>query len=147
MLTELCQELRNWFERKKFFGTFTIENGQIIVPDGSLQNGQYFRIIGSVFNDGVHKYEPESENAESLTDEVFEGAIWAMAVPPSVVDLSERISAWVTTYGDSVSSPYSSESFGGYSYQKASSGQGNAASSNPTWQSTFASELNRWRKI
>ena len=147
MLTELCQELRNWFERKKFFGTFTIENGQITVPDGSLQNGQYFRIIGSVFNDGVHKYEPESENAESLTDEVFEGAIWSMAVPPSVVDLSERISEWVTKYGDSVSSPYSSESFGGYSYQKASSGQGNAASSNPTWQSSFASELNRWRKI
>lgn len=147
MLTELCQELRNWFERKKFFGTFTIENGQITVPDGSLQNGQYFRIIGSVFNDGVHKYEPESENAETLADEVFEGAIWSMAVPPSVVDLSERISEWVTKYGDSVSSPYSSESFGGYSYQKASSGQGNAASSNPTWQTTFASELNRWRKI
>ena len=147
MLTELCQELRNWFERKKFFGTFTIENGQITVPDGSLQNGQYFRIIGSVFNDGVHKYEPESESAETLADEVFEGAIWSMAVPPSVVDLSERISEWVTKYGDSVSSPYSSESFGGYSYQKASSGQGNAASSNPTWQSSFASELNRWRKI
>ena len=147
MLTELCQELRNWFERKKFFGTFTIENGQITVPDGSLQNGQYFRIIGSVFNDGVHKYEPESENAEQLVDEVFEGAIWSMAVPPSVVDLSERISEWVTKYGDSVSAPYSSESFGGYSYQKASSGQGNAGSSSPTWQSTFASELNRWRKI
>jgi hypothetical protein len=147
MLTELCQELRNWFERKKFYGTFTIENGQITVPDGSLQNGQYFRIIGSVFNDGVHKYEPESESAETLADEVFEGAIWSMAVPPSVVDLSERISEWVTKYGDSVSSPYSSESFGGYSYQKASSGQGNAGSSSPTWQSTFASELNRWRKI
>ena len=100
MLTELCQELRNWFERKKFFGTFTIEDGQIEVPDGSLQNGQYFRIIGSVFNDGVHKYEPESENAEQLVDEVFEGAIWSMAVPPSVVDLSERISEWVTKYGD-----------------------------------------------
>lgn len=142
MLTELCQELRNWFERKKYFGTFTIENGQIHPPDGSLQDGQYFRIVGSIFNDGVHKY-----NAEQLTDEVFEGAIWSMAVPPSVVDLSERISEWVTKYGDSVSSPYSSESFGGYSYQKASSGQGNAASSNPTWQSTFASELNRWRKI
>ena len=145
MLTELCQELRNWFERKKFFGTFTIEDGQIEVPDGSLQNGQYFRIVGSVFNDGVHKYDPESES--QLVDEVFEGAIWAMAVPPSVVDLSERISEWVTKYGDSVSSPYQSESFGGYSYQKASSGQGNAGSSSPTWQSTFASELNRWRKI
>ena len=145
MLTELCQELRNWFERKKFFGTFTIESGQIDLPDGSLQSGQYFRIVGSVFNDGVHKYDPESES--QLVDEVFEGAIWSMAIPPAVIDLSERISAWVTTYGDSVSSPYSSESFGGYSYTKASSGQGDAASSNPTWQSTFASELNRWRKI
>lgn len=142
MLTELCQELRNWFERKKFFGTFTIENGQIDLPDGSLQSGQYFRIIGSVFNDGVYRHD-----AEELHDEVFEGAIWTMAVPPAVIDLSERISEWVTKYGDSVSSPYSSESFGGYSYQKANSGQGNAASSSPTWQSTFASELNRWRKI
>lgn len=145
MLTELCQELRNWFERKKFFGTFTIESGQIDLPDGSLQSGQYFRIVGSVFNDGVHKYDPESES--QLVDEVFEGAIWSMGVPPAVVDLSERISEWVTKYGDSVSSPYQSESFGGYSYQKASSGQGNAGSSSPTWQSTFASELNRWRKI
>lgn len=145
MLTELCQELRNWFERKKYFGTFTIENGQIHPPDGSLQDGQYFRIVGSVFNDGVHKYDPESES--QLVDEVFEGAIWSMGVPPAVVDLSERISEWVTKYGDSVSSPYQSESFGGYSYQKASSGQGNAGSSSPTWQSTFASELNRYRKI
>ena len=145
MLTALCQEIRNWLERKKFFGTFTIESGQIDLPDGSLQSGQYFRIVGSVFNDGVHKYDPESES--QLVDEVFEGAIWSMGVPPAVVDLSERISEWVTKYGDSVSSPYQSESFGGYSYQKASSGQGNAGSSSPTWQSTFASELNRWRKI
>ena len=142
MLTELCQELKNWFERDKYFGTFTIESGEIAVPVGSLRDGQFFRIIGSVFNDGVHQYP-----ATDLHDEVFEGAIWSMAVPPSVVDLSERISEWVTKYGDSVSSPYSSESFGGYSYQKASSGQGNAGSSSPTWQSTFASELNRWRKI
>lgn len=142
MLTELCQELRNWFEREKFFGTFTIEDGQIDVPDGSLQSGQYFRIVGSVFNDGVHQY-----GTDELHDEVFVGAVWSMAIPPVVIDLSERISEWVTKYGDSVSSPYSSESFGGYSYQKASVGQGNANSINPTWQSIFANELNRWRKI
>ena len=141
-LTELCQELRNWFERDKLFGEFTIENGAIIVPDGSLQNGQFFRVIGSLFNDGVHKY-----GEDELTDEVFTGAIWSMAVPPAVKDLSERISEWNTKYGDKVSSPYSSESFGGYSYVKASgAGQGNATSG-PTWQSTFAGELNRWRKI
>lgn len=148
MLTDLCQELRNWFECSKHFGTFAIQNGELnvtdLVTDGSLQNGQYFRIVGSVFNDGVHQY--KTENMETLIDEVFKGAIWCMAVPPSVIDLSERISEWVSQYGEMVSSPYQSESFGGYSYTKASSGQGNA-DSNPTWQSSFASELNKWRKI
>ena len=143
MLTELCQELKNWFEREKYFGTFTIESGEIAMPDGSLQDGQFFRVIGSVFNDGVHQY-----NEGELTDEVFKGAIWAMAVPPAVIELSERIDEWNSKYGDSVSSPYSSESFGGYSYTKASAGQGNANSgSSPTWQSTFANDINRWRKI
>lgn len=146
-LTELCQELRNWFERDKFFGEFTIENGAIIVPDGSLQDGQFFRVIGSVFNDGVHKY-----GVDELTDEVFTGAIWSMAVPPAVIELSERITAWSEQYGDTVSSPYSSmsESFGDYSrsWAKAGSGSGNANSgSGPTWRSTFADELSRWRKI
>ena len=147
MLTELCQELRNWFEREKYFGTFTIEDGQIDVPDGSLQSCQYFRIVGSVFNDGVHQY-PSND----LIDEVFEGAIWSMAVPPAVIELSERISEWSEQYGDTVSSPYSSmsESFGDYSrsWSKAGSGSGNANSgSGPTWRSTFADELSRWRKI
>lgn len=147
MLTELCQELRNWFERDKYIGSFEIENGQIVAPDGSLQSGQYFRIIGSVFNDGVHKYEPDSEGAEQLVDEAFEGAIWTMAVPPAVITLSEQISEWISKYEEVVSSPYSSESFGGYSYSRAS-GQGNAKSNgNPTWQGQFASELDKWRKI
>lgn len=140
MLTEICQYLKNWFEKDKYVGEFTIANGQL-ATDVGLQNNQYFRVIGSVFNDGVHKYP-----SDSLTDEAFEGSIWTMAVPPAVIDLSEKIQAWMNTYGETVNTPYSSESFGGYSYTKASSGTG-SVSSNPTWQSTFASELNRWRKI
>lgn len=149
MLTELCQELHNWFEVSKYFGVFSIEENELnvsdLVADGSLQDGQYYRIVGSIFNDGVHRY--DTTNPEELVDEVFKGAIWAMAVPPAVVELSERIEEWETKYGETVSSPYSSESFGGYSYTKANSGQGNTNSSNPTWRSTFASELNRWRKV
>lgn len=148
MLTMLCKELRNWFETSKYFGTFTIENGEInltdLVADGSLHDGQFFRIIGSVFNDGVHQY--KTDDMEVLKDEVFRGAIWSMAVPPAIIDLSERIEEWETKYGESVSSPYQSESFGGYSYSKASAGQGNT-NSTPTWQSIFANEMNQWRKI
>lgn len=139
MLTEICQHLKNWFVRDKYIGKVTITGGSL-AGDYGLLDGQYFRVIGSVFNDGVHN------TADELTDEVFEGAIWSMAVPPAVVELSERIQAWATAYGDSVTSPYTSESFGGYSYTKAGAGQGNS-SSVPTWQGVFADELNRWRKI
>lgn len=139
MLTELCQEIRNWFERAKYFGEFTVEGGELSVD--FLQDGQYFRIIGSLFNDGVHKYP-----ASDLTDEVFEGAIWSMAVPPSVVALAEEIEDWQAKYGDTIAKPYQSESFGGYSYTMKTSGTdgGNTASS---WQGAFASKLSKWRKL
>lgn len=142
MLTELCAELKNWFDRDmpKWFEKFTIENGSIDLP---LQEGQYFRIIGSTFNDGVYQYP-----TTSLVDEVFRGAVWAMAVPPAVIALSTEIDAWQAQYADVLKSPYTSESFGGYSYTRASGGSsGGASNDTPSWQSTFASRLNQWRKI
>jgi hypothetical protein len=146
MLSELCQELKNWFDRgqPRLHGSFEISDGKIVDSDFTnvIKDNQYFRIAGSVFNDGVYKY----TNDLMLEDELFVGSIWLMAVPKEVIALSDEIDAWVEKYGDSVSSPYSSESFGGYSYTKASGSAGNG-SSNPSWQSAFASKLNLWRKI
>ncbi len=139
-LTELCAHLRNWFVRSdadRRVGTFEIVGGSIDLP--WLADGQYFRIIGSVFNDGVWQY-PTSE----LTDEVFDGAVWAMAVPPDVVSLAEEITAWDTKYRDAAESPYQSESFGGYTYTKAAS---DTAGGGLTWTTVFKSRLNRWRKL
>lgn len=141
MLTEICQELRNWFDRgmPKWFRQFEIKDGKI---DLDLQKGQYFRIVGSVFNDGVHQYE------EVLIDETFFGSVWAMAVPPAVIALAEEIESWQTQYADVVKSPYSSESFGGYSYTRAGgSGANGTSNDTPTWQNTFATKLKLWRKI
>lgn len=142
MLTELCQELHNWFDRDqpKWHGDFEISNGELILRDDmSLKNGQYFRIIGSVLNDGVYCYP-----ASGLTDETFSGSVWSLAVPPAVITLATEIGEWVGKYSAVVNSPYTSESWGGYSYTKASAGDG---SSGTTWQSVFANRLNRWRKI
>ena len=138
MLTEICAEIRNYFEvpNGRHFGTFTISGGSI-APLDFLQEGQYFRIVGSVFNDGVYQYP-----ATSLTDEVFEGAVWAMAVPPTLIALAAEIKA----YNDSDAgkeSPYTSESFGGYSYTKATDANGAPIG----WQKAFASRLNKWRKL
>lgn len=141
ILSELCQELKNWFcdiENDVHSGTWTIESG-VLPPLSFLQYGQYFRIVGSTFNDGVHQY-----GGDTLEDETFTGAIWAMRVPPSVIDLAGEIDAWIKKNGEAVTSPYQSESWGGYSYSLKS---GSGESGSLSWQSVFAGRLNRWRKL
>ena len=146
-LTGLCREVNNWFEYCKYTGRFKIIGGSIdltdMVTDGSIQSGQYFRIQGSVFNDGVHQY-PASE----LTDEVFIGSITAMAIPADFLALLDEINAWVTIYASdtAANSPYQSESFGGYSYSKAGSGTGDSNDAS-TWMGHFKGKLNKWRKL
>lgn len=138
MLEQVLMHLKNWFLVPGGIheGTYTIEDGGIALP--FLANGQYFRICGSVFNDGLHQY------PESLIDETFTGSVWALAVPKSVIDLAADISAWQEKNGDASVSPYQSESFGGYSYSKATDSESGGA---VTWQSAFRSRLNAWRKI
>lgn len=143
MLTELCNELKNWWELKRYSGDFTITDGGIDLTDTDIADGQYFRIIGSVFNDGVHQH-PATE----LTDEEFDGAVCLLAIPQEILDLADSIDAWRDKYEgvDSVNmSPFTSETLGGYSYTKAAGGS--SAGAGGTWQSVFASSLNRWRKI
>ena len=140
MLTELCAELKNYFLRDReadiHYGEYTISGGSIDLP--FLLDGQYFRIVGSVLNDGVYQYP-----TDSLANEVFTGAVWSMAVPPHVVELSARIDEWSEKNKDSVESVYQSESFGGYSYSKAEGANGGFAG----WRDVFRSELNKYRKL
>lgn len=135
-LTDLCEVLRNWFDVDRHIGDFTIENGTLDLD--YLAEGQYFRIVGSIFNDGVHL----NNDKLSLKDESFHGAIWSMAVPQNVVDLVTKITEWETDNADALKGAYASESFGGYSYSLGTSG-GEGLS----WQSHFKKELERWQKI
>ena len=54
MLEQVLRHLNNWFLVEIHEGTFTVENGSITLP--FLLTNQYFRICGSVFNDGLHQY-------------------------------------------------------------------------------------------
>lgn len=142
-LTEVCEYLNNYFWRQKITGNFKIENGSITVP--VLKNGQYFRIVGSILNDGVYIYP-----ASQLNDEEFTGAIWSMVVPQAIIDLGSDISDWQEKYGSVDSealSPFNSESFNNYSYSKGSA-TGASGSSNPnSWQAVFASRLAPYRRL
>lgn len=136
MLGTVLRYLKNWFLIPDGIkpGIYEIKNGGVTLP--FLADGQYFRIVGSIFNDGLHQYP-----ATDLKDEKFEGAIWVLAVPDEVVDLSERIKEWKDKNEPTV---YTSENFfGQYSYTKATGTNGVPAD----WDSVFANELKLWRKI
>ena len=153
MLTEIFAWLRNWFPRSQLLGTFTIENGnlRLTYDDGAafsnvpLVKGQYFRIINSAMNDGVYKY-PETH----LADETFSGAVWTMGVPRALIAIIDEIEKWNAKYGGADSeamSPYTSESFGGYSYTKATGGATDSNGGGVSWQNVFGRRLSHWRKI
>lgn len=140
MLSELCAEVRNYFVRSTadiHNGKFTINGGKI-APLDFLQKNQYFRIVGSVFNDGVYK----NDEKLNLTDEVFEGAVWSMSLPPDFIDLCTEIEEYNKS-DMAKPSPYTSESFGGYSYSKATDSNGAPLD----WKKVYASRLNRYRRI
>ena len=143
VLTELCTYLNNYFWRSKRDVKITISGGTFTAS--YLQPDQYFRIVGSLFNDGVHKYP-----ATNLKDEEFEGSIWSMAVPQTVIDLASEIDEWQKKYGgvdSEAMSPFNSESFGPYSYSKGSI-SGASASDNPnSWQAIYGARLAPYRRL
>lgn len=134
MLYRICKEIKNFFVHEKHSGTFSIVDGNLDAD--FLKDGQYFMISGSVLNDGVYQHPAQ------LTDEEFKGEIFSLAIPKSFLDLVAEIEAYEKSDAGKVS-PYTSESFGGYSYSKASGQNGNGI----TWQGAFASKLNAWRKL
>lgn len=143
VMDELCDTIHNYFVVKGgvHSGVFTITNGS--VDCDFLVSGQYFRVKGSLFNDGVWQYQ-----MSSMTDEEFDGEIWAMAVPPAVIALADDIAEWLETNGSETNiSPYTSESFNNYSYSRASNTASDGSYSPVTWRNVFAARLSRWRKL
>ena len=136
MLEEILDYLHNYFvvPGGVHSGNYTISSGTVNLD--FMQEGQYFRIVGSVFNDGVHQYP-----VYNLKDEVFTGAVWALAVPPYVVALSHEIESWCNS---NQPTNIVSEAFGGYSRTLATDGRTGAPA---TWQNVFRGRLSAWRKL
>lgn len=139
-MTLLCAELRNYFckDNDKYIGDYSIVAGRL-TPSLLIEDGQYYRIVGSIYNDGVHKM---GDAADILEDEgMFHGGVWLMRVPKAVIMLSDEIDDWIDKYSNGAISPYKSESFGGYSYTKESGKNGNMS-----WQDAFATRLSTYRR-
>ena len=135
MLEAILMHLHNWFEVRgaAITGTFRIASG-VLELEG-VADTQYYRIEGSVFNDGLHQHP-----ANDLKDETFTGRVCPLAIPKALIALSEEITAW---NAENPPTDFVSESFGGYTYSR---GNGVNASVGG-WQSAFSKRLNAWRKI
>lgn len=137
MLEQVLMHLRNWFCVGVYDGTFVAKNGGIDLP--FLKPGQFFRVVGSVFNDGVYKY----GDINGLQDETFTGSVWALAVPAGLLSLVSEIETWQLKNAKA-NGPYQSESFADYSYTLRFSSEGEDAT---TWEGAFRKRLNNWRKL
>lgn len=144
MIGEICATIKNYFCKEKYFGEFEVRDGCLSSTSLTLNNllvsGQYIRIVGSTFNDGVYQY---TGNMPELLDEKFVGAVWSMAVPRDFLSLVDEVERWTAENQKVIDSPYASESFAGYSYSKATTAAGGAYD----WKIHFAPRLNRWRKL
>lgn len=143
MLQAVLESMNNWFDRDQsgkawgaLAGTFEVSGGSLMLPDGFVQTNQYYRVDGSVFNDGLHRH-PDA----LMADEQFVGTVRALHVPQAVIDLADEVAEWCEKHQDAARSPYQSESFGGYTYSK---GESQGADG---WEQAFAPELRRWRKL
>jgi len=153
MLQKVLEYVHNMFITKPNPGTYTIQDGAIS-PSVALKEGQRIWIVGSDLNDGVYTYhesgiQNDDDTGEAgLRDEVFAGSICALSVPPTMIALAEEISQWVDKYGDSVKSPYSSESvIGVYSYEKMTASKVGGGNPYISWQDVFKNDLDRWRRL
>lgn len=135
MLETIMKHLRNFFPTDvKEEGGFTIDGGTISLS--FVKDGQIIMIEGSHFNDGIYTY-PVSD----LTDEEFKGCITILNPPRDFLKLVEEIEAYQEKIKGSEG--LASESFGGYSYSRATNQAGNVAG----WSDVFKNRLNVWRKI
>ena len=134
MLENVLAYLHNYFVARVLQEQeWTIADGTMDIPDAL--SGQYVRIIGSVLNDGVYQYP-----LTGLTDETFIGTVQLLSIQKTVLALVQEIEAWAEKNQPTA---YTSESFGGYSYSKATNADGVAAG----WQDVFRAQLAPYRKM
>lgn len=137
MLETVLNHLHNWFEIRGAarYGTYSIVSGAVALD--YMRDGQYYKIEGSVFNDGLHKY----GDSTKLVDETFTGFIIPLAVPKAVVTLADEIKVYCEK---NPATDKVSESFGGYSYTRGTDGNGRVTGG---WQTAFRDRLNLWKKV
>jgi hypothetical protein len=146
VLEQVLTHIHNFFVYDEQYVRCEVTDGSLPASI-SIPDGAWYRIQGSLLNDGLHRHP-----AEDLIDETFDGTITVCAIPRALLDVVEEIEEWQAAYKSArqkaLGSPYQSESFDGYSYNLRSDLAPSSASGGLTgWQAEFAGRLSAWRKM
>lgn len=132
----VMRHVRNFFERGWVDGTLVISGGVLSVP----VDAPYIAITGSRYNDGVHRMLSDTVAERPLRDETFSGRVWLLYPPADFLDLCRDASEFDDK---NPAGALKSESFGEYSYTRASAGSGAPL----TWETALQSRLMPYRRM
>lgn len=141
-MQKILDYLHNYFYTFGEKGLFNIVDNQITVKGKYIQ-GQYIKLEGSIMNDSVYKVISYSENkitVEGAINEEFKGIIYSLAVPKELIELETKIKEYEA---NKTKSDIISESFGNYSYSRATNSNGDIAD----WKDVFKTDLKPYRAM
>ena len=136
-IDDVMRSCCNFFERGYRDGTFSIA-GNVLSP---TVDGGYVYLSGTKHSDGAYRLGVSGQllTDDMLEDETFTGRVWALNPPPAFLALCEEIKGYEEK---NPAGSLQSESFGAYSYSRASGANGTA-----TWQEAFSSRLACFRRM
>ena len=136
-IAAVMRSVRNFFTRGFYRGQIAI-TGNALLP---AQDAPYIAIQGSRHHDGVYRVINGNlqDMSDGMPDETFDGIAWKLYPPVDFISLCQQISA----YDDkNPTGAPTSESFGDYSYSRASGPSGTL-----TWEEAFARRLIPYRRM
>lgn len=134
-LEQVMRECNNYFERCRYAGAIRVADGKIVPDVGA----PCVYISGSASLSGVYSLvNGRLVDVEDVTED-FNGTVWYLYPPKDFVDLVAEIGEFATK---SPLGGFASESFGQYSYSRATGSKGLL-----TWQEAFADRLRPYRRM
>lgn len=149
LLGEVMKSINNYFEVSYMDKEFTIDDDGTLSNSSWLKYGQWIAVTGSIFHNGVWKFEDSKlsrmtldadEEIHVLPGETFEGRIWSLAPPMQFIETCKQIGEFAAKMPVGA---LASESFGAYSHSYQRSATGGVV----TWNEQFKNALDTYRHM
>lgn len=134
-MEQVMRECNNFFENCKYTGVVSISGGKLVPDVGA----PYVYVAGSKALSGVYSLADGRFEDADVMDEEFSGTLWYLYPPKAFTDIVKEMAEFEAR---SPAGGFVSESFGQYSYSRATGSKGVL-----TAQEAFADRLRPYRRM